>query len=155
MKIKDKLKPKTPPITPGVYVGICIGVVDVGEQYSKRYDKYSNNVLFIFELPGQMIKVDGEQKPRQLSREFPYAKKQTSNIRKFLSSWNGVQYNDEQFVDLDVSSQLGRGCTEINFERTPQCKVNPLVKTNFWQKLRWIDKVGSRGKTREKVAKSR
>ena len=62
---------------------------------------------------------------------------------------------DEQFVDLDVSSQLGRGCTEINFERTPQCKVNPLVKTNFWQKLRWIDKVGSRGKTREKVAKSR
>ena len=70
MRIKDRVKPKAPPVAPGVYMAICVGVIDLGEQYSERFKSYSNKVLFVFELCGEHITVDGKQQPRQLSREF-------------------------------------------------------------------------------------
>lgn len=73
MKIKDRAKPKTPPVEPGVYIAICIGVVDLGEQYSEKFKNYANKVKFIWELVGETIEVDGEQKPRQLSKEFTFS----------------------------------------------------------------------------------
>ena len=110
MKIKDRAKPKIPPVPPGVYFAVCVGVIDLGEQYNEKFKKYSNQVQIIWELSGQTVEVDGEQKPRQLSRVFTVATKQNSNLRKFLSSWNGIQYTDEQFAELELFDQIGRGC---------------------------------------------
>ena len=73
MKIKDRAKPKTPPIDPGVYIAVCVGVVDLGEQYSEKFKNYANKLMFIWELPGELIEVEGEQKPRQLSKEFAFS----------------------------------------------------------------------------------
>ena len=110
MKIKDRAKPKIPPVPPGVYFAVCVGVIDLGEQYNEKFKKYSNQVQIVWELQGQTVEVDGEQKPRQLSRTFTVATKQNSNLRKFLSSWNGIQYSDEQFAELELFDQIGRGC---------------------------------------------
>lgn len=110
MKIKDKTRPSIPPVEPGVYIGICVAVIDLGEQYSENFKKYSNDVQFVWELVGETIEVDGEQKPRQLSRTFSVAASKKSNLRKFLSSWNGKQYTDAEFGEIDLFDQLGRGC---------------------------------------------
>lgn len=56
------------------------------------------------------MEVDGEVKPRQLSRTFSFAVGKKSSLRGFLSSWNGVQYSDEQFGELEVFDQVGRAC---------------------------------------------
>ena len=56
------------------------------------------------------MEVDGEQKPRQLSRTFTIASSKKSNLRGFLSGWNGVQYSDEQFQELDMFDQAGKAC---------------------------------------------
>lgn len=84
MKIKDRAKPKTPPVEPGVYIAICIGVVDLGEQYSEKFKNYANKVKFIWELVGETIEVDGEQKPRQLSKEFTFSISKKGSLRAFL-----------------------------------------------------------------------
>ena len=110
MKVKDRAKPKTPPIEPGVYIAVCIGVVDLGEQYSEKFKNYANKLMFIWELPGELIEVDGEQKPRQLSKEFAFSVSKKGNLRTFLSSWNTVTYTDESFGEVDVFDQLGTGC---------------------------------------------
>lgn len=110
LKIKDRAKPKLPPVEPGVYMAVCVGVIDLGEQYSEKFKKYSNEVQFVWELAGETVEVDGEQKPRQLSRTFTVASSKKSNLRGFLSGWNGVQYSDEQFQELDLFSQAGRAC---------------------------------------------
>jgi len=110
MKVKDRAKPKTPPIEPGVYIAVCIGVVDLGEQYSEKFKNYANKLMFIWELPGELIEVDGEQKPRQLSKEFTFSVSKKGNLRTFLSSWNTVTYTDESFGEVDVFDQLGTGC---------------------------------------------
>ena len=110
MKVKDRAKPKAPPIEPGVYIAVCIGVVDLGEQYSEKFKNYANKLMFIWELPGELIEVDGEQKPRQLSKEFAFSVSKKGNLRNFLSSWNTVTYTDESFGEVDVFDQLGTGC---------------------------------------------
>lgn len=110
MKIKDRAKPKLPPVDPGVYIGICVGVIDLGEQYSERFKKYSNDVQIVWELVGETVEVDGEQKPRQLSRTFSVATSKKANLRAVLESWNGKKYSDEEFGDVDLFDQLGKAC---------------------------------------------
>ena len=108
MKIKDRVKPKLPPVEAGVYAGICVGIYDLGEQYSEFYKKYSNKVMFTFELPTETIEVDGKQEPRQLSKEFAIASGKKSSLRAFLSAWNSKNYTDEEFADLEIFQQLGK-----------------------------------------------
>lgn len=66
-------------------MAVCVGVIDLGEQYSEKFKKYSNEVQFVWELAGETVEVDGEQKPRQLSRTFTVASSKKSNLRGFLS----------------------------------------------------------------------
>lgn len=110
MKIKDKAKPAIPPVEPGVYMGVCVGVIDLGEQYSDIFKKYSNDMQIVWELVGETVEVDGEQKPRQLSRTFSASASKKSNLRKFLGSWNSKQYSDEEFGELELFDQLGKAC---------------------------------------------
>ena len=110
LKVKDRAKPKLPPVEPGVYLAVCVGVIDLGEQYSEKFKNYRNEVQFVWELAGETVEVDGEQKPRQLYRTFSVAASKKSNLRGFLGGWNGVQYSDEQFQDLDLFGQAGRPC---------------------------------------------
>lgn len=110
LKIKDRAKPKLPPVEPGVYIGICVGVIDLGEQYSEKFKNYRNEVQIVWELVGETVEVDGEWKPRQLSRTFSVASSKKSNLRGFISGWNGVQYSDEQFQELDLFEQAGKAC---------------------------------------------
>ena len=113
MKIKDRAKPKAPPVEPGVYMAICIGFIDLGEQYSEKYKNYQNKGLVVWELVGETIEVDGEQKPRQLSKEFTISGSSKGNLRKFIDSWNGKTYSDEEFMEFDLFDLVGK-CCQIN-----------------------------------------
>lgn len=110
MRVKDKAKPKIPPVDPGVYVAICVGIVDLGEQYSEKFKNYSNKLKIVWELVGETVEVDGEQKPRQLSKDFTFSASNKSKLRAFLTSWNGKNYSDEEFGELELFDQLGKPC---------------------------------------------
>lgn len=110
MKIKDRAKPKVPPVEPGVYMAVCIGFIDLGEQYSEMFKSYSNKGMYVWELPGETIEVEGEMKPRQLSKEFTISASSKSNLRKFIESWNGKSYSDDEFLDFDLFDQIGKPC---------------------------------------------
>lgn len=110
MKIKDRAKPKTPPVEPGVYVAVCVGVIDLGEQYSEKFKNFSNKLKIIFELVGETVEVDGESKPRQLSKEFTFSGSKKGNLRAFLQSWNAKTYSDDEFGELEIFDQLGKPC---------------------------------------------
>lgn len=110
MKIKDRAKPKVPPVEAGVYMAVCIGFIDLGEQYSEKFKSYSSKGMYVWELPGETIEIDGEQKPRQLSKEFTISGSSKSNLRKFVESWNGKSYSDEDFMEFDLFDQVGKAC---------------------------------------------
>lgn len=110
MKIKDRAKPKTPPVEPGVYMAVCIGFIDLGEQYSEMFKSYSNKGMYVWELPGETIEIDGEQKPRQLSKEFTISASKKGNLRGFIESWNSKSYSDDEFMEFDLFEQIGKPC---------------------------------------------
>lgn len=108
MKIKDRAKPKAPPVEPGVYMAVCIGFIDLGEQYSEKFKSYSNKGMYVWELPGETIEIEGEMKPRQLSKEFTISGSKKGNLRGFIESWNGKSYSDEEFMEFDLFDQIGK-----------------------------------------------
>ena len=110
MKIKDRAKPKLPPVEPGVYMAVCVGVIDLGEQYSEKFKTYANKVLLVWELPSETVEVDGEEKPRQLSKEFTFSASGKSHLRKYIESWNSKNYSDDEFMEFDLFDQIGKPC---------------------------------------------
>lgn len=109
--IKDKKGPSFPPIDAGVYSSVCVGVIDLGEQYSEAYKKYQDKVLFIWELPDVTVEVEGEQKPRWLSKDFSATLNTKSKLSEFLVQWRGKPFSDGELRGgFDVSSMLGMGC---------------------------------------------
>ena len=156
MKIKDRAKPKVPPVEPGVYMAVCIGFIDLGEQYSEKFKSYSSKGMYVWELPGETIEIDGEQKPRQLSKEFTISASSKSNLRKFIESWNGKSYSDDDFMEFDLFDQIGRPCqlnvvlneskeyaNVDNLMPLPKGFPAPTTETPFikWDMENWNDEV--------------
>lgn len=108
--VKVKKSNPIPPIEGGTYPAVCVGIVDLGEQLNENYKKYSAKVILIFELPGQTVTVDGEEKPRWLSREFTAALGDKANLSAFLTSWRGKAFTDAELEAFDMSEMLGKGC---------------------------------------------
>lgn len=156
MKIKERAKPKAPPVEPGVYMAVCVGVIDLGEQYSEKFKTYANKVKFVWELVGETIEVDGEQKPRQLSKEFTISASKKGNLRGFLASWNSKEYSDDEFGDLDLFDQIGKPCqlqvvlnetkeysNVSNLMPIPKGFPVPQTETEYilWDMQKWDDEV--------------
>ncbi|MEA4965405.1 MAG: hypothetical protein VB055_06250 [Oscillospiraceae bacterium] len=110
MIVGSRAKPQIPPVDVGVYPSVCVGVVDLGEQEMtfKNKTHYSNRVKIIFELPGELIDVDGEQLPRQLSRNFTISASTKSSIRQFVGAWLGKTFSDADFENFDLKDLLDR-----------------------------------------------
>lgn len=112
LKIKNKRGPSLPPIDGGTYPGICVGVVDLGEQYNEKFKKYEDKVLLIWELPGVTIEIEGEMKPRWLSKDFSATLNEKSNLTKFLVPWRGRSFTEDELngEGFDLAEMLGLGC---------------------------------------------
>lgn len=111
LNIKKKKNTNIPPIEGGTYPAVCVAVVDLGEQYSEYYKKYSDKVMLIWSLPGQTVEIDGESKPRWLSKEFTASLSEKSNLSKFLVSWRGRPFTqDELDGGFQLQQMLGNGC---------------------------------------------
>lgn len=102
-----------PPVEPGTYFAVCIGAVDLGEQETTFNGKtrYSNQMQIIFELPSELITIDGEEQPRQLSKRFNVSTSSKSSLRKFIEHWYGRVFTDEAFREFDTLDLLGKPAT--------------------------------------------
>lgn len=110
MKLGDRAKPAIPPVEPGTYIAVCIGAVDLGEQETafNGKTKYVNQIQIIYELPSELIEIDGEEQPRQLSRRFTISLSAKSNLRKFIETWYSKKFTDESIRDFDTNDFLGK-----------------------------------------------
>ena len=117
LKIKKKSGPSVPPMEAGTYAAVCVGIVDLGEQYSETFKKYNDKVLIIWEIPSQTVEIDGENKPRWISRDFSASLSEKSNLYQTLVSWRGKAFTESEltedengFMQFSVLDMLGTGC---------------------------------------------
>ena len=106
---KKKESENIPPLDNGTYMFVCIGVIDIGEQRNEAFKNYSDKVIFIFEIPSETLEIDGEQKPRWLSKEYTVSLSSKSNLKKDIESWLSRPFTEEEVKDgFDLAAMLGR-----------------------------------------------
>lgn len=106
---KKKAKSSVPPLAADTYPAVCVGVIDLGEQHSEKFKNYQNKVMFLFEIIGETVDIDGEAKPRWLSKEYTLSLSEKSNLAKTITAWTGREITDDENENgFDVSTLLGR-----------------------------------------------
>ncbi len=103
-------KPDVPLLEGGVYMATCIGVIDLGEQKNERYNKYQKKCLLIFEIIDEFVDIEGEQKPRWLSRTYTTSLHANSALRADIKRWLGRDLTEKELAAFDLGGMLGSSC---------------------------------------------
>lgn len=110
MKLKDKVKPAIPPMEGGVYMAVCVTVADLGDQYSEKYKNTQRKVVFSFDIPSETVEVDGETRPRQLSKRCTFSVSKRGTLNKMLNAWLNANMSEQDLSELDLFDFAGKPC---------------------------------------------
>lgn len=102
------------PIESGTHIATCVQMIHVGtveDEFDGKPVK-GNKVRLTFELPNELVKFkdDEPEQPRFISKEFTLSLNEKATLRKFLDSWRGVPFTEDEAKSFDVSKLLGVAC---------------------------------------------
>lgn len=98
------------PLPEGVYYATCYLVADIGEQYSKKYDKWSSQVIIGWQVDGETYERDGVAEPRAIHSFYKKSLHENSTLRKDLEAWRGKRFTAEELAGFDLRNIVGTGC---------------------------------------------
>ena len=99
------------PIEEGTYMAVCYGLIDIGDEYSEKFDKCSPKFMILWELVGAgTITVDGKEINRGVSQKYSKSLNAKSNLRKDLRAWRGREFTEEELKRFDMINILGAPC---------------------------------------------
>lgn len=98
------------PIPEGTYLGVCNMLVDLGVQFNETYKTSSRKVLVGWEIPEETITIDGEQKPRTLSKRYTASLDERATLRQDLAAWRGRDFTQEELAAFDLRNIVGASC---------------------------------------------
>jgi hypothetical protein len=108
-------------VDPGTYVARCYRIVDIGTQHDvyQGEEKIRNQIIVMWELPGETIEIDGQLKPRSTSKFYTNSLHEKANLRRDLEAWRGQAFTEEERKGFDLENILGKPCmiTVIQDER--------------------------------------
>lgn len=110
LTVNGESAPSIAPVEEGTHLGVCSMLIDLGMQYSEVYKKSQRKVLIGWELPDETIEIDGEQKPRVMSKRYTANLSEKSNLRKDLASWRGRDFTPEELKAFDLKNIVGASC---------------------------------------------
>lgn len=102
------------PVPAGTYAARCYSMIHVGtvlENYLGE-EKELNKVRITWELPTELkvFREENGEQPYSVSKEFTLSMHEKANLRKFLESWRGRGFTDEEVKSFDVTKLLGKPC---------------------------------------------
>jgi hypothetical protein len=98
------------PVPEGVHRAVCFGIVDLGMQYSEKFDKTTHKVMIMWEFPDEKIETDEGEKPCVISKEYSLSLHEKAVLRKDLEAWRGKMFTAEELAGFDILNLLGVGC---------------------------------------------
>ncbi|KKP74699.1 MAG: hypothetical protein UR73_C0037G0008 [candidate division WS6 bacterium GW2011_GWF1_35_23] len=106
--------PKADPVPAGTYAARCFSMVHLGTRTENilGVDKELNKVRIGWELPTELkvFKEENGEQPYSVSKEFTLSMHEKANLRKFLESWRGKGFTDDEAKALDITALLGKPC---------------------------------------------
>jgi len=91
----------------GNHLGICYQMVELGQLYDAKYDKYSRKVLLGWELPNETME-DG--RPFIVSSRYTLSFNENAVLRRQLESWRGRPFSAQELMGFDLKAVLGKPC---------------------------------------------
>lgn len=95
------------PCPAGMMQGVCAFVVPIGEEYSEKYNSWSNKLVIVFEMAEKMA--DG--RPFMLSLRYTMSLGKKASLRRDLEAWRGRDFTDEELKGFDVEKLIGVNAT--------------------------------------------
>ena len=108
--VEEKSGSSMPTLAEDTYPAVCYALVDLGEQYSATFDKYSRKVCIGWELVGETITIDGEEVPRSFFNTYTASLSTKSQLRKDLTSWRGKEFTVEELKGFNLRNIVGVPC---------------------------------------------
>ena len=100
----------------GNHVAICNAVIDLGVQKGRgMYPDPKHEIYIRFELPTERVRYqkDGREieGPMSIGRRFTASMSEKANLRKFIESWFGKKFPDNDSAsDFDMELLIGKKC---------------------------------------------
>lgn len=102
------------PIEAGNYPARCIQMVHIGTILEEimGVKKTLNKVRLTWELPTELKEYkEGEgEKPALISKEFTLSLNEKATLRKYLASWRGKDFTEEEAKAFDLEKLIGKPC---------------------------------------------
>ena len=99
------------PIPEGVHIARCTGLIDLGMQYSEKFDKTIHKAIIMWELVDEKYTgEDGVEKCRTMSKEYSLSLHEKSSLTKVLEAWRGAKFTEEELKGFDLNKILGKPC---------------------------------------------
>lgn len=97
------------PAPEGMFAAVCCDVVDRGMVTSTWGT--AHKVQIRWQLDGNDASLRDDGKPWLVVRQFTLSLHEKASLRKFLESWRGRRFNDQELKDgFDVERLLNVGC---------------------------------------------
>lgn len=110
------------PMPAGAYAARCYSMIQIGTitENILGEDKTLHKVRLSFEFPTELkvFKEENGEQPYVISKEFTLSMHEKATLRKFLESWRGKAFTEEQAKKFDITVLLG-----------VQCLINVIHKT--------------------------
>lgn len=96
----------------GTHVARCIKIVDLGTQHGeyKGEPTRRSQILVTWELPDELITVDGEEVPITTSKFYTNSLGEKANLRRDFEGWRGRSFTDEELKEFDLENVLTKPC---------------------------------------------
>jgi len=116
-------------IPAGTYIARSYRAVDIGTQHSEYNGEpqVKNQFILFWELPTEMIDIDGEQKPRSISKFYTNSLHEKANLRHDLVSWRGKEFTEQELKDFDLNNILGKPCLLTVITKNDKAKVQAVT----------------------------
>lgn len=97
----------------GNHVARCFSMVHIGtiEENILGTVKKLNKVRISFELPNELEDFGhGKQEPHIISKDFTLSMHEKASLRKFLESWRGKAFSEDEAKQFDIAKLLTKPC---------------------------------------------
>ncbi|MGN0108386.1 MAG: phage replication initiation protein, NGO0469 family [Hominilimicola sp.] len=99
------------PLDEGLYTGICTKLIDLGWQYSEKYDKKQHKMMLGWDIAGEKVELaTGEKVNRTMWKEYSTSLGDKSTLRKDLQSWRGKAFTIQELAGFNLYQILGVPC---------------------------------------------
>ena len=100
------------PCPEGLHMARCVQIIDLGIQIEifKDEKKKVHKIRLGWETPEQYYESEGVKKPFLISKEFTLSLNEKANLRKFLESWRGKQFTEEELKSFDIEKLMSKSC---------------------------------------------